>query len=80
MEIKDRIIEVSFEQFALNGIKSVTMDEIARNMGISKRTLYENFKDKESLVRACIALCSKVAESDRKRALSESKNVLELFF
>lgn len=80
MELKERIIEVAFEQFALNGIKSVTMDEIARHMGISKRTLYENFKDKESLVRDCMTLCSKVGAEQRMQAIKEADNVLELFF
>lgn len=33
------------------GIKSVTMDDVAKHLGISKKTLYEHFKDKEDLVR-----------------------------
>lgn len=80
MELKDRIIEIAFEQFSLNGIKSVTMDEIARHMGISKRTLYENFKDKETLVRDCMALCSRVGAEQRMQAIKDADNVLELFF
>lgn len=80
MNLNERIIEVAFEQFALNGIKSVTMDEIARHMGISKRTLYENFKDKESLVRDCMNLCSIKGEENREQALKDATNVLELFF
>jgi len=33
------------------GIKSVTMDDVAKHLGISKKTLYEHFTDKEDLVR-----------------------------
>lgn len=33
------------------GLKSVTMDTICSNLGISKRTLYQHFKDKDELVR-----------------------------
>ena len=33
------------------GIKSVTMDDVAQHLGISKKTLYESFTDKEDLVR-----------------------------
>lgn len=80
MELTNRIVEVAFEQFALNGIKSVTMDEIARHMGISKRTLYEHFRDKESLVRDCMTLCSKVGAEQRIEAMSKADNILELFF
>ena len=33
------------------GIKSVTMDDVATHLGISKKTLYQYFRDKEDLVR-----------------------------
>lgn len=37
------------------GIKSVTMDDLARELGVSKKTLYEHFKDKEDVVRKVVA-------------------------
>ena len=40
--------------FATKGIKGVTMDDIAMGLGISKRTLYEMFEDKEELLIACM--------------------------
>ncbi|MEA5126561.1 MAG: TetR/AcrR family transcriptional regulator [Proteiniphilum sp.] len=46
MELNERIIEKAGELFRKYGIKNVSMDEIASSMGISKRTLYENFKNK----------------------------------
>jgi len=36
------------------GVKSVTMDDVASELGISKKTLYQCFKDKEALVREVI--------------------------
>ncbi|MEG1573385.1 MAG: TetR/AcrR family transcriptional regulator [Bacteroidales bacterium] len=50
MDISSRIIQIANELFFKWGIKSVSMDQIASDLGISKRTLYENFKDKDSLV------------------------------
>ena len=50
MEIKNKIIAKSDELFRLYGVKSVTMDEIARELGISKKTIYQYFKDKDELV------------------------------
>ena len=50
VELKDRIIETASEAFTAHGIKSITMDDIAASLGISKRTLYEVFQDKESLL------------------------------
>jgi len=50
---RDRILETGLEKFRKFGIRRVTMDEIARDLRISKKTLYRHFPDKESLVRAC---------------------------
>ena len=55
MDIKERIIEGSTELFKTYGIKSVTMDSIASNIGISKRTIYEIFSDKDELLMAASA-------------------------
>ena len=52
--VKKRIIEEASDLFLQAGVKSTTMDDLARHMGISKRTIYENFKDKETLLIACI--------------------------
>ena len=48
------IIEKSLDKFRKYGIRRVTMDEIARDLRLSKKTLYQHFPDKESLVKACI--------------------------
>jgi TetR/AcrR family transcriptional regulator, cholesterol catabolism regulator len=40
--------------FMRNGIKSMTMDDISRGLGMSKKTLYKFFKDKNSLVTECM--------------------------
>lgn len=50
MEPTNRIIQTANTLFFKWGIKGVSMDQIASELGISKRTLYENFKDKDSLV------------------------------
>ena len=54
VELRERIILAAVELFTTNGIKSITMDEIAASLGISKRTLYEVFPDKETLLEECI--------------------------
>lgn len=43
-------MDTAFDLFSQYGIKSVSMDDIAKAVGISKRTLYESFEDKESLL------------------------------
>lgn len=47
---KELIMMTALDLFSQHGIKSVSMDDIARNMSISKRTIYEFFEDKETLL------------------------------
>jgi len=49
-EKKELILEKIAPLFFKYGIKSVTMDDIAHEAGISKKTLYQSFKDKEALI------------------------------
>ncbi len=50
MEMKDRIKQKADELFRSYGIKTVTMDEIAARLGVSKKTIYQSFADKDELV------------------------------
>jgi len=52
-KLKD-IVSKSCKLFQKYGIKSVSMDDIARECGISKKTLYESVKDKHDLVKKAI--------------------------
>lgn len=54
MEIKEKILLTAFKLFMRNGIKSVSMDDIALNMGVSKKTLYKWFENKDQMVLAMI--------------------------
>lgn len=51
--MKERIVEHTTRMFTRDGVKSVRMDDIAAEMGISKRTIYEVFGDKETLITEC---------------------------
>jgi hypothetical protein len=54
MDNKERILVKTKELFMQYGIRSVSMDDIASNMGMSKKTLYQYYADKDELVRAVI--------------------------
>ncbi|MDD2226512.1 MAG: TetR/AcrR family transcriptional regulator [Dysgonamonadaceae bacterium] len=79
MDIKDRIIQQAGRLFFQYGVKSTSMDEVASSLGISKRTIYENFRDKEDLL---LSYLKQVCE-DRKKAVQELMerfdNVVEVF-
>jgi len=51
--MKDQIIDTASELFLNLGFKSVTMDDLAEHMGISKKTIYAHFSNKTALVEAC---------------------------
>ena len=53
---KIRFLEQVQKLYHRYGIKSVTMDEVAKHLCISKKTLYEHFTDKEDLVKSVLLM------------------------
>ncbi len=68
VDIKERILSSSEELFFRFGIRSVTMDDIAKALGISKKTIYIHFKDKYEIVEG-------VAEQTLNRDKCEAEEV-----
>lgn len=52
--LKTKILDTSMLLFKQKGIMAVKMDDIATEMGISKRTLYEIYSNKEDLLYECV--------------------------
>jgi AcrR family transcriptional regulator len=77
MSQTERIVEGSEELFLIGGIKSVTMDDIARHLGMSKKTIYQFFKDKNELVIALVQKKLKEDEDQMNDIISRSANVIE---
>ena len=65
--------------FVRHGIKAITMDYIAGQMGMSKRTLYENFKDKDSLLLSCIQYLDEEGKKEVEEIRKKSTNSIEFF-
>jgi AcrR family transcriptional regulator len=64
-------------QFARFGVRTITMEDLARQAGISKKTIYQEFEDKKDLVKAVFAA---ILEQDRKRLafiLEQGDGVIE---
>jgi AcrR family transcriptional regulator len=78
MDLRERIVENSVEMFLSKGCKTVTMDEIATENGISKRTLYEHFRDKNTLLEECLNLMQKRMVSFTETFMAESKSILDM--
>jgi AcrR family transcriptional regulator len=67
MEIKDRILARAAVLFMRNGVRSVSMDDISADLGMSKKTLYKTFTNKDEIVLGVISshLCQSQAECAR---------------
>jgi AcrR family transcriptional regulator len=80
MEIRDRIIIEAAELFKTYGIKSVTMDSLATQLGISKRTIYEVFSDKDELLIGVLKWMTERQKELVKKFLEESENAIVAIF
>ncbi len=50
IQTKDKILKGAADLFTRYGIRSISMDDIARHLSVSKKTLYQHFVDKDELV------------------------------
>jgi TetR/AcrR family transcriptional regulator, cholesterol catabolism regulator len=80
MDQKLTIVENSLDLFIKKGCKSVTMDDVARENGISKRTLYEIFKDKTDLLEECLRYMYSQMEEQLNSTKGKTGNVIETLF
>jgi TetR/AcrR family transcriptional regulator, cholesterol catabolism regulator len=74
--MKEKILKGAEELFFRYGIKNITMDEIARHLGMSKKTIYQYFKDKDEVVHSLIL---HKLEEDRilfTKTYEESENIV----
>src|ERR1700744_2620544 len=77
MSQEERIILGAEELFLSAGIRSVTMDDIAKHLGMSKKTIYQFYRDKNELVTALVKKKLKEDEDQMIDIVSKSANVVE---
>ncbi|MEO6329650.1 MAG: TetR/AcrR family transcriptional regulator [Ginsengibacter sp.] len=80
MEVKERIKQKADELFKRYGIKSITMDEIANQLGISKKTIYQSFSDKDELVDEVVTDLLKYNRDRCNNARLKSVNAIHEVF
>lgn len=77
---KDRIRQKADELFMRYGLRSVSMDDIANSLGISKKTIYQFFSDKNELVDAVLEETLSFNKQNCDRNRSASANAVEEIF
>lgn len=63
--------------FETYGLKSIRMDDIAGHLGVSKRTIYEIFGDKENLILECMRYHSREHVHKKLSGTGEDMNIIE---
>lgn len=76
--LHDRIVDTAMHAFATKGIKAVKMDDIAKLLGISKRTLYEVFENKEILLYEGVKKYKALKEEEFHQIYIESADVMDI--
>ncbi len=77
MELRDRILEQAIFLFKTYGIRSVTMDDIAQRLAISKKTLYHHFKNKSNIVKESMLIILKEDKCCIEEITTNSRDEIE---
>lgn len=75
--MKEKIIEKAGELFLKVGFKTVTMDDIAKEMGISKKTIYKFFENKEVLIETCTQVANNGIRETIDLIIKQNYNAIE---
>ncbi|MDA3853588.1 MAG: helix-turn-helix domain containing protein [Bacteroidales bacterium] len=77
MTVEEKIVDRAHDLFVIQGIRRVTMDELAQSLGISKRTIYEHFVDKKTLVEEDAKFFYAIMKRETDRIIEEADNVIQ---
>jgi hypothetical protein len=77
IHLKEKIIIKATEMFFKLGFKSVTMDDISAKLGISKKTLYKYFSNKEELIEAGCDYIHVIIHKKFEDIIQLGKNAIE---
>lgn len=77
MDTLTKIYSSAIELFRQYGFKTITMDDIARKAGISKKTLYQHFSNKNEVVTESVGWYKQTVSESCNLQLSQSENAIE---
>lgn len=77
MDILTKILSASVELFRQYGFKTITMDDIARRAGISKKTLYQHFANKSEVIKESVGWYRSKIYGSCVDTINESQNAIE---
>lgn len=78
--VENQILAQAFEMFTRFGLRSVTMDDLATELGVSKKTLYNHISNKKELVQRTVQFIFHQIEEHLDEAMSAGENAIEVAF
>jgi AcrR family transcriptional regulator len=75
--VKENIISEAIHLFMKYGLRSVTMDDIAKHLAISKKTIYQHFKDKEEIIIQSSSVVFDIENKMMEEIENEAENAVE---
>lgn len=79
MKDRERILKIAEDKFFGNGFYKTTMDELAKELSMSKKTIYKNFHSKNELVRTAVMRFLENEEDIIFKIVNSNKNAIEKF-
>jgi len=76
-QLHEMILDLAMQEFIARGIRAVKMDDLAQQMGISKRTIYEIFENKEEMLFECVNRAMTQQSQRIMAMLAQSDNVID---
>ncbi len=80
MMVKKRIITEAHKLFHRNGFRSTSMDDLAKHLSISKKTIYQYFKDKDELVLEVSKRHISIEKTEFEKIAKDSHNAIDELF
>lgn len=77
LDNREKLLRGAEDLFKRYGLRSVSMDDIARNLGISKKTIYQHFADKDDVVASVAKATMERHTAQFDKIAAESKNAVE---
>jgi AcrR family transcriptional regulator len=77
MEALTKILSAAVELFGQYGFKTITMDDISRRAGISKKTLYQHFANKDEVVKETLLWYKNHLDGQCRAIMKDTENAIE---
>ena len=78
--MREKILEGAHQLFVQYGVRSVSMDDVARAISMSKKTLYQHFENKDDLVTEVVKLHLDDEKFQMDEIVRQSDNAIEELF